>query len=309
MVAIITPMRGGRVDYPALEGLYRIHAAASTDGVVVCGTTGESATLTHDEHEEVMQHAAAFFREELGEKAPLLVAGTGSNSTHEAVSLTRAAAELGVDAVLVITPYYNKPTPKGQIHHFTTVAEAAGETPVILYNVPGRTGLKMNLATILQLAEEVPNITAIKEASGDLLLISEIVRLAPPDFGVISGEDNLTFPLMALGGIGVISVTANILPELFHDMIHLCLEGRFEEARLLHQRQFRMTEALFFETSPIPVKTAVTWMKGTPAPGGLEWPDAGEFRPPMCEISEAGAVRLRTEMLALNLLPSQAEVS
>jgi 4-hydroxy-tetrahydrodipicolinate synthase len=301
MVAIVTPMKGGRIDYASLETLYRIHAAAGTDAVIVCGTTGESATLTHDEQKEAIEHAVGFFQNELGPTRPKLIAGTGSNATHEAVSLTEFAVSKGVGAVLVVAPYYNKPTPKGQVLHYKRIAEAAGNTPVVLYSVPGRTVIKLGLETILELAK-VENIIGIKDASGDLNLISEVIREAPEGFVVVSGEDNLTFPMMALGATGVISVTANILPELFREMVHLCLEGKFVEARALHHKQFSLTQSLFCETSPIPIKTALNLMAGTKGPGGIPWPEAGELRLPLCEISEAGAARLRRELERLGLV-------
>jgi 4-hydroxy-tetrahydrodipicolinate synthase len=301
MVAIITPLLGGKVDFSSLEQLYRIHAEAGTAGVVVCGTTGESATLTHHEHQEVVSHAAAFFKKELKNKAPLLIAGTGSNSTHEANALTEHAVGCDVDAVLVITPYYNKPTPRGQIIHFREITRAAMGKPVILYNVPGRTGLKMNLETILTLAED-PNIVAIKEASGDLEMISEIVRRCPQHFAVISGEDNLTYPIMALGGIGVISVTANLIPVQFRDMIQACLAGDFKKALKIHQDQFTLTKALFAESSPIPVKTGMNLMAGKPAVGNLLWPSGGELRLPLCELLPATLDLLKTELKARNLI-------
>ncbi len=301
MVAIITPMQGGKIDYKSLEVLYKIHAAAGTDAVVICGTTGESATMTHAEHREMIAHAMDFFRSELSNHPIALIAGTGSNSTHEAVALTEFAVEQGVGAVLVITPYYNKPTPRGQLIHYREIARAAGSAQVIPYNVPSRTGLKMTLETILELAE-VENITGIKEASGDLILISEIVRRAPSNFAVLSGEDNLTFPMMALGARGVISVSANLVPMDIKKMIDLCLEDRFNEARRYHQKVFSLTEALFCETNPIPVKTAVNLMAGTPAPGGHTWPSAGELRLPMCEMRPETHARLKREMEALGLL-------
>lgn len=308
MVALVTPLQGDEVDYSALETLYRIHAAAGTDAVVVCGTTGESATLSHREHEEVIYHAAQFFKNELGPEGPRLIAGTGSNSTREAVSLTRYAAGLEVDAVLVISPYYNKPTPPGQIAHFTAVARAADPVPVILYNVPGRTGLKMTLETTLELAE-IPNIAAIKEASGDMGLISEIVRRAPEGFQVISGEDNLTFPMMALGCVGTISVSANIVPERMREMVHSCLDENYSEARTIHQELFQLTEALFRETSPIPVKTALNLMAGTPGPGGIEWPSVGELRMPLVEMSPAGKKVLMERLSELHLLAGSGVIA
>ena len=301
MVAIITPMHGGKIDYQSLETLYKIHAAAGTDAVVICGTTGESATMTHTEHREMITHAAEFFRSELSKSPTALIAGTGSNSTHEAVSLTEFAVEKGVGAVLVITPYYNKPTPSGQVIHYREVARAAGKADVIPYNIPGRTGIKMTLETILELAE-VENITGIKEASADLILVSEIVRRAPSNFAVLSGEDNLTLPMMALGATGVISVTANLIPGEIKKMIDLCLADRFSEARKYHQKVFCLTEALFCETNPIPVKTGVNLMAGAPAPGGYTWPSAGELRLPMCEMRPQTLARLQCEMEALGLV-------
>jgi 4-hydroxy-tetrahydrodipicolinate synthase len=307
MVAIVTPMKNGKIDYQSLETLYKIHAAAGTDAVVICGTTGESATMTHAEHREMIAHAAEFFQSELSGSATSLIAGTGSNSTHEAVSLTEFAVERGVGVVLVITPYYNKPTPRGQMIHYTEVARAAGKAQVIPYNVPSRTGLKMTLETILDLAE-VENITGIKEASGDLILISEIVRRAPSRFAVLSGEDNLTFPMMALGATGVISVTANLVPTDIKKMIDLCLADQFTEARAYHQKVFCLTEALFCETNPIPVKTGLNLMAGTPAPGGGTWPSGGELRLPMCEMRPEALARLKREMEVLGLV-SKAEVT
>ncbi len=304
MVALVTPMREGAIDYPTLEKLYRIHAAAGTDAVVICGTTGESATMTHDEHREIIAHAATFFRSEFQGNKPLLIAGTGSNSTHEAVSFTEFAVEQGVAAVLVITPYYNKPTPHGQILHYGEVARAAAGVPVIPYNVPGRTGLKMTLETVLELAE-VDNIIGIKEASGDMGLISEIIRRAPRDFVVLSGEDNLTLPMMALGAKGVISVSANIVPVEIKQMIDLCLADSLAEAQKIHHRYFQLTEALFCETNPIPVKTAMNLMAGSPAPGSQVWPDAGEFRMPLCEMRPGTLERLRREMKTVQLLPEK----
>lgn len=300
MVALITPLRGGKVDFGSLERLYQIQHAARTDAVVICGTTGESATMTHGEHQDVIDHAAEFFATQLGENPPKLIAGTGSNSTHEAVALTEFAAEKRVSAVLVITPYYNKPSGKGQIIHFQEVAQAAAEVPVILYNVPGRTGLNMTVDTVLQLSE-VPNIAGIKEASGDLCQVSEIVRRAPKGFSVVSGEDNLTFPMMALGATGVISVSANIVPEKVREMVHLCLKGDFVQGRAIHQELFRLTEALFCETNPIPVKTAVNLLTGTPGPGGILWPDAGEFRLPMCPITDKGLERLKKGLATVGI--------
>ncbi|MCA9448332.1 MAG: 4-hydroxy-tetrahydrodipicolinate synthase [Candidatus Omnitrophica bacterium] len=300
MVALVTPMKSGKVDYGALERLYQIQAAAKTDGVVICGTTGESATMTHGEHQDVIEHASEFFSTGLGPDAPHLIVGTGSNSTHEAVALTEYAAEKAVSGVLVISPYYNKPTPKGQIIHFREIAAAAGEIPVILYNVPGRTGLNMTVETTLELAE-VSNIVGTKEASGDLCQVSEVIRRAPKGFSVVSGEDNLTFPMMALGATGVISVTANIVPEKVRDMVHLCLDGDFVGGRKIHQDLFSLTETLFCETNPIPVKTAVNLMTGSAAPGGGVWPDAGEFRLPMCPMTNAGLDRLKNALRAMNI--------
>lgn len=308
MVAIVTPMQGGKIDYKALETLYKIHAAARTDAVVICGTTGESATMTHTEHREMISHATAFFKAELSQSKTALIAGTGSNSTHEAIALTEYAVEKGVDTVLVITPYYNKPTPRGQVIHYKEIARAAGQAAVIPYNVPSRTGLKMTLETILELAE-VENIIGIKEASGDLILISEIVRRAPERFAVLSGEDNLTFPMMALGATGVISVTANLVPEDVKKMVDLCLADHFTEARAYHQKLFTLTEALFCETNPIPVKTGVNMLTGSPAPGGLTWPDAGELRLPLCDMRTETQARLRREMEALGLIKNTGACS
>ena len=207
-VAIVTPFKNGKVDAKALKGLIEFHIENDTNGIVPCGTTGESATLNHEEHEEVIRITV----ETCEGKIPVL-AGTGSNSTQEAIDLTMSAQNLGADGALLITPYYNKPTQEGLYQHFELVAKET-KLPIVLYNVPSRTSINMQPATVARLSK-IENIVGIKEASGNLVQVSEIIQSCGPDFEVISGEDALTWPILALGGKGVISVTANIVPEKF----------------------------------------------------------------------------------------------
>lgn len=247
-VALVTPFQNGRVDLAKLEELVDYHIESGTHGLVPCGTTGESATLTHEEHEEVIR--AVVGRTE--GRIPV-IAGTGSNSTAEAVRLTRFAERVGADGALLITPYYNKPTQGGLRRHFETIA-AETSLPLVLYNVPSRTSVNMLPATVVELAR-LENVVAIKEASGNVDQTVEILREA--DISVLSGDDSLTLPLMAVGAKGVISVAANVVPKLMVDIVDLANEGDFRGAREIHYRLFPLFKALFLETNPIPVKAAV----------------------------------------------------
>lgn len=251
MVALITPFKKDlSVDEERLRALVDFHVENNTDVIVPCGTTGESATLSHEEHDKVV----GIVLDQVKGKVRV-VAGAGSNSTAEAVSLSRHAKDLGVDGVLSVSPYYNKPTQEGLYQHYKSIAEKA-DVPVIVYNVPGRTGKNIEAGTTLRLAE-LPNVVAIKEASGNLSQIMEIIRCKPKGFNVLSGDDSLAFPLIALGGKGCISVAANIVPELFSEMIHSALEGNYKKAVELHYRLLPLFEAEFIETNPIPIKCAV----------------------------------------------------
>jgi len=273
IVALITPFKDGQVDFQKLEELVHRQINAGTNGLVPCGTTGESATLTHREHEEVITCVV-----QAAEGKIPVIAGTGSNSTDEAVRLTRFAQEAGADGSLLITPYYNKPTQEGLFRHFTRVAEET-ELPIILYNVPSRTGVNMLPETVIRLSEN-KNIVGIKEASGVIDQSVEIIRGA--DLDVISGDDSFTLPLMSLGAMGVISVAANLVPELMVDLVDLAAAGDFQKARELHLRLYPLFKGLFIETNPIPIKTAM-------AIQGLV---NGEMRLPLCEMNPSNREKL-----------------
>jgi 4-hydroxy-tetrahydrodipicolinate synthase len=252
-VAIVTPFRDGRVDYEGLEKLIEFQIENGTSGIVPCGTTGESATLSHEEHEEVIR----FTIETVKKRVPV-IAGAGSNSTKEALRLTKAAKEMGADAVLLISPYYNKPTQKGFYEHYKYLNDNV-EIPMILYNVPGRTGKNMEAATTVALSR-LKNIVGMKEASGNLVQASEIVRDSEPGFVLLSGEDALNFPMAAIGAKGCISVVANVLPGKVAAMIQHSLDGNMEEARKLHLELLEFSNAMFLETNPIPVKETLAMM-------------------------------------------------
>ena len=250
--ALVTPFKDDlEVDYDAYEKLIAFQLENGTDGLVPCGCTGEAATLSHEE-----QKACIRFVVELVKGRVPVVAGTGSNNTKEALALTRHAAEVGCDGALLITPYYNKPTPAGQIAHYTTIAKAV-DIPVVLYNVPGRTGTKMSAETIATL-NNVPNIVAVKEACGSVDQVTEILERC--DITVLSGDDGLTLPMIAVGATGVVSVAANIVPG---DMAALCRfasQGNYDEARKIHYKLIRLFKTLFIETNPMPVKAALSRM-------------------------------------------------
>ncbi|MFQ5881129.1 MAG: 4-hydroxy-tetrahydrodipicolinate synthase [Candidatus Methylomirabilales bacterium] len=285
LVALVTPFRDGRVDEAKLRELVEFHVKNGTDAIVPCGTTGESPTLSHEEHKRVVEVTI----EAAAGRVPV-VAGTGSNSTTEAIELTQHAKNAGADGVLMVCPYYNKPTPKGLIAHFKAVAEAV-DIPIIPYNIPGRTGVNMLPETVAALAE-VRNIVAIKEASGSLEQMTEMIALCGERITVLSGDDTLTLPLMAVGGRGVISVIANILPKETAEMTHAALNGDWKRAKELHLRLFLLCKAMFYETNPIPVKTAMKLL------GRLN----GELRLPLCPMSEANQDRLERALKAYGLL-------
>lgn len=253
MVAIVTPFKNGKVDEKALRALIEFQIAGGTQGIVPCGTTGESATLSHAEHDEVIGITVDACKGRVK-----VLAGTGSNSTWEAVELTRHAEKAGADGALSITPYYNKPSQEGLFLHFSTLA---GETdlPIVLYNVPGRTSVNMLPPTVQRLSE-IDNIVGIKEASGSLQQISEVIALCGDDFTVISGDDPLLWPILAIGGKGVISVTANILPDRVSELCRAAGDGDADRARALHYELMAINEALFIETNPVPAKTALALM-------------------------------------------------
>ena len=278
-VAIVTPFKNGKIDAPALSGLIEFHIENGTNGIVPCGTTGESATLDHAEHEEVVRITV----ETCNGRIPVL-AGTGSNATHEAVELTQRAQKLGADGALLITPYYNKPTQEGLYQHFSTVAKET-DLPIMLYNVPSRTAINMEPGTVARLSS-IKNIVGIKEASGSLVQVSEIIDSCGPDFSVSSGEDALTWPILAIGGKGVISVTANLVPGKFAKLCQAAREGDVETAKALHYELLKLNDVMFIETNPIPVKAALALM------GRIE----NEFRPPLCPPTEEHLSQLKTTL-------------
>jgi 4-hydroxy-tetrahydrodipicolinate synthase len=277
IVALVTPFRDGRVDEAKLRELVEFHAKNGTDAIVPCGTTGESPTLTHDEHKRVVELVI----EAAAGRLPIM-AGTGSNSTSEAIELTRHAERAGARGALVVNPYYNKPTQEGLYRHFRAVAESVA-IPVFVYNIQGRTAVNVETATMERLARDVTNIVGVKEASGSLDQMSQVIAACGPEFTVLSGDDNLTLPVMAIGGRGVISVIANIVPRDVADMTHAALDGDWKRARELHYRLFPLARAAFLETNPIPIKEAM-------AMAGMLEP---EFRLPLCRMGDANREKLR----------------
>jgi 4-hydroxy-tetrahydrodipicolinate synthase len=283
--ALVTPFTPkGELDEEGLRQLVTFQEDNGVDYLVPCGTTGESATLSHAEHLRVIQIAIDQAR-----KAKV-IAGAGSNSTSEAVHLSKGAKDLGAHAILSISPYYNKPTQRGIVKHYETIATAV-DIPVIVYNVPGRTGSNINPPTVVQLAK-IPNIVGIKEASGNMGQIMSILAQVPKGFTVLSGDDALTFPIMAMGGNGVISVASNVDPGSVSSMVHFALTGRWEEARKEHFKLLPLFNGLFIETNPIPVKTALRLM-GKPG---------GPFRLPLCDMEPSNQEALRKTLADQGLL-------
>ncbi len=268
LVAIVTPFRQGKVDERAFAELIEWQIAKGTNGIVPCGTTGESATLSHDEHNRLIELTV----EIVNRRVPI-IAGTGSNSTEEAITLTRHAKQAGVDAALLITPYYNKPTQEGLYRHYRAVAESV-DLPLVLYNIPGRTGVNMLPTTIARLSA-IKTIVGVKEGSGSVQQASDIVQMCGDRLTVLAGDDSLTLPMMAVGGKGVITVTANIMPAEMADLVKAFAEGKVEEARRLHFKLSPLFTALFYETNPIPVKEALGYM------GKID----PELRLPLCPMA------------------------
>ena len=283
LVAIVTPFSKGKFDERVMADLIEFHIANGTQGIVPCGTTGESATLTPQEHERVV----AITVEVVNKRIPV-IAGTGSNSTDEAIIFTKHAKAVGADGALLITPYYNKPTQEGLFRHFEAVAKAV-ELPQILYNIPGRTSINMLPDTTARLSQ-IPSIIGIKEGSGSLQQVSEIIHRSKPGFLVLSGDDPLTLPMMSLGGKGVITVTANVAPTDMAHMVSAALKGDYERARTLHFKLTPLFSALFWETNPIPVKAALAMMGKMSEEVRLPLtPLADEYRPKLNEaLQQAG---------------------
>ncbi len=286
-VAIITPMKAnGEVNYEKLGEFIDYQIENSTDAIVICGTTGEASTLTHEEHIETIRFAA----DHVKKRVPV-IAGTGSNCTETAVYLSQEAQKAGVDACLVVTPYYNKATQKGLIKHYTTVAKSV-DLPIIMYNVPGRTGCNIQPETAATLAKDVDNIVAIKAATGNMAQESKTMALAEDRLDMYSGEDGLIVPLMSIGAKGVISVLSNVAPQQTHDICAKFAEGKIEEARQLQFNALELVDALFCEVNPVPVKHALN----------LQGWDMGPLRMPLCEMEDANLERLRNAMIQYGIL-------
>lgn len=276
IVAIVTPFKNGELDEQALSDLIEWHVAEGTNAIVPCGTTGESATLEYEEHYRVIELTIQV----VNGRVPV-IAGTGANSTNETIMMTQKAKELGASGALLVAPYYNKPTQEGLYRHYKAIAEAV-DIPQVLYNVPGRTAVNLLPETVARLSE-IENIVAIKEATGSMAQVSEVLRLCGDNITVVSGDDFTTFPLMLLGGKGTISVSANVAPKDVSDMCRALLEGNVEEARRLHFKLEPLNNGMFIETNPISVKTALSFM------GKIQ----EELRLPLCQMSSGNREKLK----------------
>jgi 4-hydroxy-tetrahydrodipicolinate synthase len=285
IVAIVTPFKKGKVDEKALGDLIEWHIVQGTNGIVPCGTTGESATLDYKEHYRVIEITV----KTVNKRIPV-IAGTGANATDETIMITKQAKKSGANAALLVSPYYNKPTQEGLYRHYKAVAESV-DIPIVLYNVPGRTAVNILPPTVARLAE-IDNIVAIKEATGDMKQVSEVIRLCGNRITVISGDDFTTLPLLALGGKGVISVSANVSPKDVSMMCSLWMKGQHDRARAVHYKLEPLNAAMFIETNPIPVKTALAMM------GKIH----EEFRLPLCEMYPANKDKLRKVLVDLKLI-------
>jgi 4-hydroxy-tetrahydrodipicolinate synthase len=285
--AIITPFRNGKIDEAALNKLIDSQFAAGLQGVVPCGTTGESPTLDYDEHARVIQLAVEFTR-----GRGLVIAGTGSNSTREAIEMTQAAEKAGANAALHVTPYYNKPTQEGLFRHFKVIAEST-KLPIMLYSIPGRCSIEIGVDTLVRLAATCPNIKAIKESGGTTERVSQMRVALPSSFEILSGDDSMTLPFMSVGAVGVVSVAANLIPREMTHLVQAALQGKWDEARRVHEKFYPLFGAfLKLSTNPIPIKTAMA-LKGL---------CDGELRLPLCEMDAPQVEELRATMQKLGLL-------
>ena len=275
--ALVTPFRESAIDFTALRNLIESQIAAGIDGIIAVGTTGESPTLTHDERKGVIRCAI-----ETANKRCLVLAGTGSYSTREAIAATQEAEKLGVDGALLVSPYYNKPSQEGLFRHFSAIAKS---TPLrlMLYNIPGRCGVDIAAETVARIQGDCPNVVSIKEAGGNVDRVSELRARLPDAFTVLSGDDGLTLPFLAAGAVGVVSVASNLLPREICDLVDAFANRDLKRAEGLHRKLYWLFKDLFIEPNPVPIKTALSW-RGT---------ILAEVRLPLCEMSEANQVRLR----------------
>jgi len=284
--AIVTPFKDGRIDEDGFRKLIDFQIDHGIDGIVPVGTTGEAATLDYDEHLRVIEIAVQQANGRCN-----IVAGTGSNSTREAIELTQKAEKLGIDGALLASPYYNKPTQEGVYRHYRAIAESTS-LKLMLYNVPGRTAGEIGIETCARLATDCKTIVSIKEAGGSAERVSALRNVVPPDFTILSGDDAQTLPFMAVGAVGVVSVASNIIPKPMTELVSNFLEGRPSDSMRIHLRYFRLFKDLFIESNPIPIKTALHLM-------GMIEP---EFRLPLCEMSAANREQLSRTLSALKLL-------
>lgn len=283
-VAIITPMTATGVNYPEFKRIIDDQINRGIDSITICGTTGEGSTLTDKEHKDTIQFCIDY----VNGRVPV-IAGTGSNDTRYAVELGKFASQAGADGLLAVTPYYNKTTQQGLIKHFYTLADAT-TTPIVVYNVPSRTGMTIKPETYFELSKH-PNINGAKEASGDFSLLAEAMRLCGDELNFWSGNDDMIVPLMAMGGKGVISVLANVAPDIAHGIAQKCLDGQYAEAREMQIKYLDLINALFLEVNPIPVKMAMRF---------LGW-DVGELRMPLCDMTDAHVAQLKAAMTEAGL--------
>ena len=275
--AVVTPFRNGDVDFTAFEKLIETQIAAGITGVVAVGTTGESPTLSHDEKHEVIQRTITITNGRCK-----VLAGTGSNSTRDAIEATKFAEKAGVDGALLVAPYYNKPSQEGLFRHFKAIADITS-LPVMLYNIPGRCSVDIAADTVIRLAEACRNIVSIKEASGSVERVGELRRRLPKEFTILSGDDSLILPFMAVGAVGVVSVASNLFPAEVCALVRACDSGDYKSAESLHRKLFPLFKDLFIEPNPVPAKTALGWRGAMSA----------EVRLPLCEMTEANQTRLR----------------
>ncbi len=284
--ALVTPFRDGAVDVAAFRALIETQIAGGIEGIVPVGTTGESPTLTHEEHTEVIRLAV-----ETAAGRCKVIAGTGSNSTAEAISLTADAKKLGADAALLVAPYYNKPSQEGLYRHYRAIAEAV-DIPIVLYSIPGRCGIEIAVETVVRLAADCPNIVCIKEAGGSVERVNQLKAVLPETFEIVSGDDSLTLPFLAVGAVGVISVASNIIPAEVGNMVRTWLAGDAPAALAIHRKYYPLFKDLFIEPNPVPAKFALSLLgKMTP-----------EVRLPLCEMTTANAGRVRSVLQSTGLL-------
>ena len=285
--ALVTPFRDGSVDHGGFRKLIEAQIAGGVDGIVPVGTTGESPTLSHDEHRDVIKAAV-----EIAAGRIKVVGGTGSNSTDEAVALTLDAEKAGADGALIVAPYYNKPSPEGMYRHFRTIAEAT-RLPIILYSIPGRCGVEIGVPVVARLAADCPNIVGIKEAGGSVERVSQLRQAVPDTFEIISGDDSLTLPFIAVGAVGVISVASNVAPGPVAEFVRLAREGNMARAEQAHRRLYPLFKNLFIESNPSPAKYALSLTLGL----------SPEVRLPLVEMEEESRRIVRETLAALDLLP------